>query len=144
MKMVTVVPFLGGYVLEGLKKRASRVYGDYNEAQRAADKINKARKRYEDLGDVELNYDDIYNNFIVRGDLPKGSDLDNGGVSKGRGFQKVFMDNNWEPTSLREIRDKGLDNDMKAFLAAASINHTDAKVRAAIKQYFFVETSWLQ
>lgn len=149
MEMVTVVLYdptdpNGGYVLEGLKKRASRVYGSYTEAQKAADRINKARQRYEELGDLELEYDDTYHSgrgWIESEDLPVGSPPNlSGGTSRGRGFMELFQSNGFEPVTLREVKENISNSDVKEFIRSAAICYPDERIRKAISQYFFVSS----
>lgn len=149
MKMAIVVPFLDGFIIVNSDgspmKRSSRVYGDQSEAQRAADRINRARVRYDKLGDVVLEYGNIYNNFVNASDLPNGSptgpNFHTTGNQKGRGFQDIFMDNNYENVTLRAIRDDhGSDPNVISFLRAAVVSYPDSTVRKAISQYFFISS----
>ena len=149
MKMAIVVPFLDGFIIVNSDgspmKRSSRVYGDHSEAQRAADRINRARARYDRLGDTVLEYDNIYNGFVNASDLPKGSptgyEFNTTGNQKGRGFQDIFMDNNYEDVTLRDIRDNyGSNPDVMSFLKSAVVSYPDATVRKAISQYFFISS----
>lgn len=149
MKMAIVVPFLNGYVIansDGSRmRRASRVYGRQSEAQRAADRINRARARYDKLGDVTINYDDIYYGkgdslgFVTRAEVPSTSDVNESGNPKGRGFREIFMGRWDENISLRDIKNEyGNDSNVMAFLRAAVVSYPDSTVRRAISQYFFI------
>lgn len=149
MEMVTVTLYdptdpNGGYVLVGLKNKASRVYGSYTEAQKAADRINRARQRYEALGDLELTYDDTYHSgrgWIDSEDLPVGSPPTlSGGTSKGRGFMTLFQSIGFEDITLREIKEEMSNPDVKEFIRSAAICYPDEYIRKAISQYFFVSS----
>ena len=151
MKIAIVVKFLDGYVIVNSDgspmRRSSRVYGDQAEAQRAADRINRARARYDKLGDVTINYDDIYygkddeTGFITRAEVPSTSDVNESGNPKGRGFREIFMGRWDENISLRDIRNEyGNDSNVMAFLKSAVVSYPDATVRKAISQYFFISS----
>lgn len=146
--MVTVVLFDpanpdAGYVLEGLKRGSSRVYGSYEEAKHDADKRNAARARYEKLGDVTFDYYDCYGPVVKSSDMPvwdRNIGAPIGGTPVGRGFWKIMYNiAGWDDStdiSLSEVKDI-LDSDVMVFLKSAAICIPDSSIRSAIAQYFF-------
>ena len=137
----------GGWVLIDPKhpNRGGRVYPNQQEAQKAANRINAARARYERNGDIVLSYYDLYHTgrgWITSDDLPPNSPpYDTEGTAKGRGFQNIFMNNGYEDMTLREIKENHMGNaDNMAFLRSAVISHPDPNVRRAISQYFFISS----
>lgn len=134
--MLEIKEFMGAYYIEGA--RSNRLYPSYAEAEKALNRIMRARKKYRDLMNISISYRYLYDDILGSGSMDGGA-YANGEAEEG--FFNAYSDN-WYDTNfsmtVEDLFKKAInDNDITILklLSKIYINTANYELRKAIRTY---------